>query len=668
MMKKAKMFLKGALAFVLLVLAAAGQAAAEEPVEEEQGPLRCGAYTYELTEEGGARILLYEGEEEKVRIPYELDGYVITSISEGAFAQGGIHSVEIPDGLVQTGANPFAGCTDLEEFVISPYHDCFAVIDGVLFEKKGRKLISYPQAKEGQIYEVPYGIEQICAWAFSGSSLQQITLAPTVRSIGSLAMADCRELTDFTIPDTVQAVGDNPFAGCSSLTGLTVSEEHPACRLEGRYLTDAEGSWLIACLDGLSSTEDEDEIPQGITGIGAYAFYDADVTQVVLPEGLSYVSTNSFVNCRNLASAVFPAGISEVGEDAFSGCENLVVTVASQYMKIYCDRNNLSYVYADEGSLDWLTGEPENGQQMQDKKMAEGEIWYAREPLNVRVLPGSENNIIGQLDKGDAVRIAAEPEGQWVYIMGTNIIGYVNTEFLSPVEPQGAENQVRTDGQPVIYPGTNGHIVCIDAGHQQHGISEMEANGPGSTVMKAKLTTGTQGNTTGLVEYQLNLDVALLLKEKLLARGYGVVMIRETNDCPLSNAERAQVANSSGAEIFIRIHANSSDDPNVRGAMFYGPSPANPYMTPELIAQSNALSGTMLNSFCMTTGLKNLGVLQDDGMTGINWCTIPVTIAEMGFMSNPEEDRLMADPAFQSVMADGLAAGIDTYFGLNTIK
>ena len=85
----------------------------------------------------------------------------------------------------------------------------------------------------------------------------------------------------------------------------------------------------------------------------------------------------------------------------------------------------------------------------------------------------------------------------------------------------------------------------------------------------------------------------------------------------------------------------------------------------ELVASSNAFASTMLNVFCATTGIQNRGLLQDDTMTGINWCRIPVTIAEMGFMSNPDEDRLMADPEFQKVMAKGLADGIDAYFGMN---
>ncbi|MGI6107251.1 MAG: N-acetylmuramoyl-L-alanine amidase [Lachnospiraceae bacterium] len=211
---------------------------------------------------------------------------------------------------------------------------------------------------------------------------------------------------------------------------------------------------------------------------------------------------------------------------------------------------------------------------------------------------------------------------------------------------------------------SNGHIVCIDAGHQAYGISETEPNGPGSTVMKAKLTTGTSGVVTGVAERDLNLTIALKLQTELVNRGYQVVMIRTTNDCTLSNAERAQVANSSGAEVFLRIHANSNTDSSISGAQFYAPSPANPYMSADVIQASNNLANTMLNAYCAATGCANRGMLQDDTMTGINWCTIPVTIAEMGFMSNPTEDVLMEDPSYQALMVQGLANGLDAYFGL----
>ena len=182
--------------------------------------------------------------------------------------------------------------------------------------------------------------------------------------------------------------------------------------------------------------------------------------------------------------------------------------------------------------------------------------------------------------------------------------------------------------------------------------------------MKAKLTSGTQGVATNITEYQLNLDVSLLLEQELLARGYNVVMIRRTNDCPLSNAERAQVANDSGADIFVRIHANGSDNSEVSGALCCSPTPNNPYLTEDVIGDSIRLSRLVVDYLCATTGANNQGVMHTDTMTGINWCKIPVTIVEMGYMSNPAEDRLMATDAYRHRIVLGIADGIDAYFGV----
>lgn len=308
------------------------------------------------------------------------------------------------------------------------------------------------------------------------------------------------------------------------------------------------------------------------------------------------------------------------------------------------------------------------------KELAVGDIWYVNtDSLNIRDYPSTEGNKIGELYRGEEVRILAITEDGWVQIHSTTADGYVKAEFLVSSSDQIGDAAANAAASAVPasdentananQTSTNGHIVCIDAGHQQAGISEQEPNGPGSSVMKAKLTTGTSGISTGLAEYQLNLDVSQMLQQELLNRGYQVIMIRTTNDCPMSNAERAVYANESGAEIFVRIHANSSDDSSVNGAMFYAPSAANPYLSADVISASNTLASTMLSFYCSTTGLANKGLLQDDGMTGINWCTIPVTIVEMGFMSNPEEDQKMANPEFQALIAQGLANGIDAYFG-----
>ena len=73
-------------------------------------------------------------------------------------------------------------------------------------------------------------------------------------------------------------------------------------------------------------------------------------------------------------------------------------------------------------------------------------------------------------------------------------------------------------------------------------MSAPEPNGPGSSEMKAKCTSGTQGTYSGVPEYQLNLEVSLQLKDELEQRGYQVVMTRTDNETAISNMERAQYA------------------------------------------------------------------------------------------------------------------------------
>jgi len=318
---------------------------------------------------------------------------------------------------------------------------------------------------------------------------------------------------------------------------------------------------------------------------------------------------------------------------------------------------------------------------------AKSRIKITEQVVNIRTEAALDGAVLGSALGGSVYDYSGISNGFYIIDYTTNKKGYIHESCVQegyylteakrvdnmPTETETEETTLakttekRTES-PSGRPG-DGIVICIDAGHQQAGISEKEPIGPGSTELKAKLTTGTTGVSTGNLEYVINLAVALKLQTILVENGYTVVMIRTTNDCPLSNAERAQVANNNGADAFIRIHCNSVSDSSVKGLVAMAPSASNPYLSASLVAESNALCQNLLDemySIITRNGYstRKMSIQQTDSMTGINWSQVPVAIIEMGFMSNVDEDRNLGNAGYQNLLALGMAEGINKYFGV----
>lgn len=204
------------------------------------------------------------------------------------------------------------------------------------------------------------------------------------------------------------------------------------------------------------------------------------------------------------------------------------------------------------------------------------------------------------------------------------------------------------------------YLIAIDPGHQEKGNFGQEPIGPGASQTKTKVAGGTKGRSTGVPEYQLTLDVSLKLRDILEDKGYKVLMIREMNDVDITNAERAKMANEADADVFVRVHANGSESSSANGAMTICQTSSNPYNS-GLYEKSRSLSQQVLDAYTETTGIRREYVWETDTMSGINWCTVPVTIIELGYMTNPEEDEKMQESDFQDLMAEGIAEGIENY-------
>ncbi len=183
-------------------------------------------------------------------------------------------------------------------------------------------------------------------------------------------------------------------------------------------------------------------------------------------------------------------------------------------------------------------------------------------------------------------------------------------------------------------------IVVVDAGHG--------GNDPGKV-----------GNT-GVLEKDINLAIALKLKEALEEKGVTVVMIREEdtnlatsgarNKKSSDMSNRVEIINESKAVCFISIHQNSYPDSSVKGAQvfYYGDSEESRILAEKL--QENLIS--------MVDSDNHRKAKTGNDYYLLRKTVIPGVIVECGFLSCPEEESRLLDETYQQKLADCLAETI----------
>ena len=207
-------------------------------------------------------------------------------------------------------------------------------------------------------------------------------------------------------------------------------------------------------------------------------------------------------------------------------------------------------------------------------------------------------------------------------------------------------------------------VVVIDPGHDGRANPATEPIGPGSAIRKIKDGGGTSGVVTRTREADLVLDVSLRLRALLQRAGVTVVMTRtRTAGASMGNIARARIANRAGAALFLRVHADGHASSAVRGTHTLVPALRRGW-TDDVYRGSRRAAELVQTELVRALGFPDRGIGERSDFTGFNWADVPVILVELGFMTNPAEDRELARPAVRERAALGLCRGTVRFVGL----
>jgi N-acetylmuramoyl-L-alanine amidase len=198
---------------------------------------------------------------------------------------------------------------------------------------------------------------------------------------------------------------------------------------------------------------------------------------------------------------------------------------------------------------------------------------------------------------------------------------------------------------------TSGKVIVLDPGHNFGGDDGAYATSNGVTY----------------VERDLNMQVAVKLKSKLEAQGYTVILTRDEADrekagVTESLTNRVNIANNSGAALFVSLHHNSADSETATGVgVYYSSKPQDSNFggnySDYRLSQSMNIASAIATSISNSTGAVNRGASDSNYFVCRN-TTMPAVLIEFGFITNPGEAQKCANSSYQDLEATAAANAI----------
>lgn len=263
-------------------------------------------------------------------ITYNGVTYPVTEVESWAcYSTNNITSVQIPSTVTEIGLYAFTSCPKLRSITVDPDNPNYCDRDGVLYNKAGIYLLSYPNARATS-YEIPDGVTMIYYSAFQEDfDLESVTIPNSVTSIRTSAFSCCFSLQSIVLPNNLGVWDASTFRSCRELKSVVLSS---------RYSKIPE--WAFSNCYSLESIV----IPGNVKTIAYQAFEECtSLSSVTLSEGLQSINDNAFSGCRSIPEITIPSTVTSMGGGVFYRCSSLTNIYVNPANSYYCDVDGVLY-------------------------------------------------------------------------------------------------------------------------------------------------------------------------------------------------------------------------------------------------------------------------------------------------------------------------------------